>query len=151
MIDGMFTVKPFPLFPSHTSVQELTQRFSVHFTNKIVNLRQNMVSCTAPSYTSSTSARKCSLGEFNEVTPETVHGLIKKSPTKSCPLDPIPTRTLKACTEELFPVITSLVNSLLLKGIFPNAFKEGCLLPKIKKTTLDKEELDNFRPISHLC
>ena len=82
-----------------------------------------------------------------------MHALIKKSPSKSCPIDPIPTRTLKACTEELVPVITSLVNSSLLKGIFPNAFKEGRLLPKIKKTTLDKEELDNFRPtpILHLC
>ena len=151
MIDGMFTVKPFPLFPSHTSVQELTERFSAHFTNKIANLRQNMVSCTAPNYTSSISALKCSLGEFNEVTPETVHAQIKKSPSKSCPLDPIPTRTLKACTEELVPAITSLVNSSLLKGIFPNAFKEGRLLPKIKKTTLDKEELDNFRPITNLA
>ena len=110
-----------------------------------------MVSCTAPNYTSSISALKCSLGEFNEVTPETVHALIKKSPSKSCPLDPIPTRTLKACTEELVPVITSLVNSSLLRGIFPNAFKEGRLQPKIKKTTLDKEKLDNFRPITNLA
>ena len=44
MIDGMFTVKPFPLFPSYISVQELTERFGAHFTNKIFNLRQNMVS-----------------------------------------------------------------------------------------------------------
>ena len=94
MIDGMFTVKPFPLFPSHISVQELTERFGAHFTNKIFNLRQNMVSCTATNYTSSISALKCSLGEFNEVTPETVHELIKKSPLKSCPLDAIPTGTL---------------------------------------------------------
>ena len=40
---------------------------------------------------------------------------------------------------------------MLLKGIFSNAFKEGRLLPKIKKTTLDKEELDNFRPITNLA
>ena len=124
-----------------TIIMQLTERFSAHFTNKIANLRQNMVSCTGPNYTSSISALKCSLGEFNEVTPETVHELIKKSPSKSCPLDPIPTRTLKACTEELVPVKTSLVYSSLLKGIFPNAFKEGRLLSKIKKTTLDKEEL----------
>ena len=130
----MFTVKPFPLLPSHTSVQELTERFSAHFTNKIANWRQNMVSCAAPNYISSISALKCSLGEFNEVKPETVHAMTKKSPSKSCPLDPIPTRTLKACTKELVPVITSLVNSSLFKGIFPNAFKEGRLLPKMKKT-----------------
>ena len=112
-----------------------------------------MVSCTAPNYTSSISAQNCSLGKFNEVTTETVHELIKKSPSKSCPLYPIPTGTLKPCTGELVPVITSLVNSSLLKGIFPNVFKEGHLLPKIKKTILDKKELNNLgqSPILHLC
>ena len=80
-----------------------------------------------------------------------MHELIKKSPSKSSALDPIPTQTLKACTEELVPVITSPVNSSLLKEILPNAFKEGRCLPKIKKTTLDKEELNNFRPITNLA
>ena len=112
-----------------------------------------MVSCTVLNYASSNSTLNCSLGEFNEVSPEIVHELTRKSLSKSCPLDPIPTRTLKACTdlEELVPVITSLVNSSLLQGIFLNVFKEGRRLPKIKKTNLDNEELDNFRPITNLA
>ena len=110
-----------------------------------------MVSCTVLNYASSILALNCSLGEFNEVSPEIVHELIRKSPSKSCPLDPIPTRTLKACTEELVPVITSLLNSSLLQGIFPNVFKEGRCLPKIKKTNPDKEEFDNFRQITNFA
>ena len=43
MIDGMFSVEPFPLFPSNTSVQELTERFSAHFTNKIANLKHALL------------------------------------------------------------------------------------------------------------
>ena len=33
-----------------TIIMQLTERFSAHFTNKIANLRQNMVNCTAPNY-----------------------------------------------------------------------------------------------------
>ena len=106
-----------------------------------------MASCTLLNYVSSNSAQNCSLGEFNEVSPEIVHEMTRKSPSKSCPLDPIPTRILKACTEELVPVITSLVNSSLRQGIFLNVFKEGLCLPEIKT----KMDLDNFRPITNLA
>ena len=77
--------------------------------------------------------------------------MIEKSPVKSCPSDPIPTWTLMSCLEELLPVIGTLVNSPLRAVIFPNAFKEGQLLPKIKKASLDKEDLNNFQPIMNLA
>ena len=36
-------------------------------------------------------------------------------------------------------------------GIFPTAFKEGRLLPVIKKATLDPNDFSNFRPITNLA
>ena len=93
----------------------------------------------------------CSLAKFTEVTLKVVHETIKKSPLKSCPSDPIPTQTLMSCFDELLLVITTLVNSSLRASIFPNAFKEGRLLPKIKKASLDKEDLNNFRPVMILA
>ena len=63
----------------------------------------------------------------------------------------MPTRTLKTCLNELLPLITTIINSSLRKGIFPTAFKEGRLLPHIKKVTLDCEDFANFRPITNLA
>ena len=37
LVDGMFRVKPVPLLPSHSSAQDLTERFSAHFIDKITN------------------------------------------------------------------------------------------------------------------
>jgi hypothetical protein len=36
---------------------------------------------------------------------------------------------LKSCSEELVPVITSLINSSLVSGTFPDLLKEGRLIP----------------------
>ena len=35
LVDGMFRVKPVPLLPSHSSAQDLTERFSAHLIDKI--------------------------------------------------------------------------------------------------------------------
>jgi len=37
LVDGMFRFKPIPLLPSHNSAQDLTERFSAHFIDKITN------------------------------------------------------------------------------------------------------------------
>ena len=57
---------------------------------------------------------------------------------------------MKACLEELLPVITAIVNTSLQNGEFPTALKEGRLIPSIKKSSLNPEEFSNFRPITNL-
>ena len=37
LVDGMFRCKPVPLLPSHSSAQDLTERFSAPFIDKITN------------------------------------------------------------------------------------------------------------------
>ena len=148
----MFMVKPVPPLPSHSSVQDLTERFSAYFTDKIANLRRDLPNCPVPSPAASIiQPCNCSLAKFSEITPKVVRETIDKSPSKSCLSYPIPTRTLKSCLDDLLPVVTSLVNSSLRAGIFPNAFKEGRLLPKIKKVSLDKEDLNNYRQITNFA
>jgi len=39
-----------------------------------------------------------------------------------------------------------LFNSI---GFFPDQFKSGSLLPRLKQSNLDKDDLGNYRPISH--
>ena len=92
----------------------------------------------------------CSLASFDQVSSDMIRKIFEKLPPKSCPSDPVPARLLKTCTVELLPAITTLINSSLQNGVFPTAFKEGRILPKIKKISLDKEDFSNYRPVMNL-
>ena len=81
---------------------------------------------------------------------ETVHNIIVNPPSKSCAaLDPLPTRILKACLDTVLSVITTIINSSLESGIFPQEFKEGRLSPAFKNTSLFQD--DFYRPITNLA
>lgn len=125
-----------PVFPSHDTVEQLTEKFSCYFIDKIEGLRQDIARATIPtmSVTIDTFCA-CSMAEFTEVSLEYVSKTIQKAPSKSCPsADPIPTRTLKACLYEILPAITNIINPSLRSGVFRNAFKEGRVLPFINQS-----------------
>ena len=62
----------------------------------------------------------------------------------------IATWLLKECSSVLVPTITNIVNFSLTSGQFLSTLKESIISPLLKKPTLDKEELCNYRPISNL-
>jgi hypothetical protein len=57
---------------------------------------------------------------------------------------------LKRCAHILVPVITNIVNLSTSSGNFPSVFKQATVTPLLKKSSLDKESLSNYRPISNL-
>ena len=89
--------------------------------------------------------------DFSVIGSDEVRKLILSSPTKSCMLDPWPTFLVKEHVDILLPSITKLVNLSLLQGIFPDDFKKAVVTPLIKKSSLPKNELKNYRPVSGLC
>ena len=69
-------------------------------------------------------------------------------------MDPIPTSLLKECIKSqgshaLLSLITDIVNSSLENGL-PTSLKGAYVSPLLKKPSLDKEQLNNYRPISNL-
>ncbi len=66
------------------------------------------------------------------------------------PLDPIPSHLLQAISPALLPALTHIINTSLLTGIFPTAFKQARVTPLLKKPTLNTSLLENYRPISLL-
>ena len=74
---------------------------------------------------------------FKPVTRDKVSKCINESPTKLCPLDPIPT-SLKDCLDILLPSITTLLNYSLIDGSFLSAFKKAPSLKRLlcSETTL---------------
>ena len=76
--------------------------------------------------------------------------MLAQSPDKHCDLDPLPTSLLKKCSSVLLPTITNIINLSLSEGTFPDHFKHSQVTPLLKKPSLDREILSNYRPISNL-
>ncbi len=86
---------------------------------------------------------------FCPLTEAEVSKLLSSHPT-TCPLDPIPLHILQAISPTLLPALTHIINTSLLTGIFPTAFKQARVTPLLKKPTLNTYLLENYRPVSLL-
>ena len=62
-----------------------------------------------------------------------------------------PSTNIKDCLDILLPSITKLVNYSLIEGSFPNSFKKVVVNPLIKKSSLPRNDLKNYRTVSGLC
>ncbi len=87
---------------------------------------------------------------FCPLTEAEVSKLLLSSHPTTCPLDPIPSHLLQAISPALLPALTHIINTSLLTGIFPTAFKQARVTPLLKKPTLNTSLLENYRPISLL-
>ena len=76
--------------------------------------------------------------------------LVLSAPCKSSDLDPMPTSLVKDCIDILVTPIVSIVNLSLTEGCFPSHFKSALVSPLLKKPTLNKDEMKNYRPVSNL-
>ena len=70
--------------------------------------------------------------------------------SKSCELDPIPTSLLKLLLPKCLPIITHIVNKSLTNPEYIRDWKTAVVQPLLKKSTLDKSILKNYRPVSNL-
>ena len=139
-----------PSFPSSFNLNSLPKSFATFFSEKIHKLRSSILSGTTPSSPHLPPAFKPpKLSFFHPATIAEVSALLSRSPDTSCDLDPIPTSLLKQCISVL-PTITNIINLSLSTGVFPDQFKNCSVHPILKKNNLDKENLSNYRPISHL-
>ena len=137
--------------PEHVSMKELANRFSEFFLGKIRDIRLKL----DISYVRNISVANFSIknvpvwSSFEPVSPEMVSEFVRKSPTKSCLLDSLPTQLFKECLDILSPSVTEIVNSSFINGVFPNSYKNAIITPLLKKSGLDTN-LKNYRPISNL-
>ena len=76
--------------------------------------------------------------------------LIRSSPSKSWDLDRCPTQIVKDSADILAGSITMVINLSLAEGKLPDTFKIAHVTPLLKKPSLDRNELSNFRPVSGL-
>ena len=76
--------------------------------------------------------------------------LVLSASCKSSDLDPLPTGLVKDCIDVLVTLIVSIVNLPLSEGCFPTYFKSVLVSPLLKKSTLNRDYMKNYRPVSNL-
>ena len=146
-------IKPEGSLPDGGSLEQLANRFSVFFQEKVMLIQDNLILKADPNYVppdDSPGTVDNKLRIFLPATEDEVRRLINKSPSKSCALDPVPTWFMKEYLDCLLPSITNIVNLSMSTGIVPTKMKTALVTPLLKKPSLDKDVMKNFRPVSNL-
>ena len=82
---------------------------------------------------------------------EELQMIIQSRPIKCCSLDVLLTWLLKNTLPVMLPTLVSIVNASLKTGVFPKTLKTALVTALLKKASLDRSELKNYRPISNLA
>ena len=86
---------------------------------------------------------------FNQLTEEPVK-TFQAVPNQSCDLDPLPTSLLKECIDLFVLFLTKLFNLSLTNSTVPQKFIVAHITLIVKKSDLDPDQPENYRPISNL-
>ena len=87
---------------------------------------------------------------FERASEDEIKKLILSSSSKSCDLDPIPTSVLKNCIDILITPIIDINTISMETSTSPQIFKEAHVRSLLKKISIPKNELKNYRPVSNL-
>ena len=103
--------------PEETLTEHSPDEFARHFQEKIERIRLSTVEFWHSTITNRNV--DTSLDVFEPVSVEEVVTIIRKSPSKQCFLDPMPTWLLKNVCEYMAPIIASMCNASISQNRFP--------------------------------
>ena len=153
-VDKLLQRKPTLKLPHCDSNEKLANNFADFFHEKILKIHSGLEDRRSQSIPSphchDTPVCTAKFRKFQPISEHELSILIRRTPIKTCELDPLPAHLLSNCLDLLLPVISQIVNSSLAQGIVTSDMKEALLRPLLKKQSLDHEEYNNFRPISNL-
>ena len=133
--------------PKEESTPKLTSvDFARFFRDKVDNIRKATAEASPP-----VIGNRCfpPLSSFEPTAEHEIVTLLQTVPSKSCLLDPISTWLPKCLSPCIAPVICHLCNLSMHTGFLPQ-LKQACILPLLKKPTLDPDTCSSYRPISNL-
>ncbi len=134
-----------------SSVTSITaDDFATFFTEKTKAISSQFSPPLTQDLQPTRSTAQTPIFSFCPLTEAEVSKLLLSSHPTTCPLDPIPSHLLQAISPTLLPALTHIINTSLLTGIFPTAFKQARVTPLLKKPTLNTSLLENYRPVSLL-
>ena len=145
-----------PVLPSNCPLERLPNDFNHFFIDKIIKI-QDTLNLDIHKQAVDTILEEVSnveninsLSNFRPATEDEIQKIVMSSSNATCSLDSIPTTLLKSCLPELLTPITDIVNLSLAEATVPSHMKKAVVMPLIKKITLDKDNMKNYRPVSNL-
>jgi hypothetical protein len=144
--------------PECSAMADMCNSFATFFNEKVTMIRRDLDTTSDTICSGTKSWEYCngfkstnvSLSEFCHVTIEDVCKFLMSMPSKSCPLDTIPIWLFKENVEILVKPLMSIINQSFRSGRVPSKIREALVTPILKKPTLDKEVLKNYRPVSNI-
>ena len=91
-----------------------------------------------------------SFSQFEYVSESDLLDVVRKCPNKTCSIDVMPTWIIKQHLQLLLPNLTRNVNMSLSSGIFPQELRRAVIIPVLKKPSLNRNKLKNYRPVANL-
>ncbi len=131
-----------PSPPPTTSIT--ADDFATFFTEKTKAISSQFSPPLTQDLQPTRSSAQTPIYSFCPLTEAEVSKLLLSSHPTTCPLDPIPSHLLQAISPTLLPALTHIINTSLLTGIFPTAFKQARVTPLLKKPTLNTSLLENL-------
>ena len=131
--------------PDHSSITALANTFSSFFINKISIILSSFPTGSCSNVLTPPNTRDV----LHNLSAE-VRCLVLSAPCKSSDLDPLFTGLVKDCIDVLVTPIVSIVNLSLSEGYFPSHFKSALVFPLLKKPTLNRDDMKNYRLVSNL-
>ena len=128
LVDSLLLIKPGLSLLCHNSLGELAVRFSHFFMSKIAPIRTSLELTDFPH----SPELRLPLAVFSSFSPVSIHevcSIILSCPTKSSPLDQVPTFLIKQYLTVLATSITRLINDSLVTGVFPSNLKLAYVTP----------------------
>ena len=107
--------------PIANSDVDLANNFLAFFVEKVENIRSKITADTG--YEQETGECDTAMPCFKQLSNSDVAKIIGNLSSKSCSLDTLPSWLIKQNLECLLPIISRIVNSSLLSGVFPETLK----------------------------
>ena len=153
LLDSLLVADQLTPLPQAESNQDLADKFVSYFDSKVKKIREGLDAMDLPdAHPLELDVPAPQLSVFQQQSQQSVQATINKCATKSCALDALPTKLLKApqVLDAALPVITSVINQSLSSGVVPTIYKSALVTPLLKKTGLDCNDYRNFRPVSNI-
>jgi hypothetical protein len=131
-----------------TNVSTISELFNNFFIRTVVSLNATPIYHSALNYVQSLELP--GIFEFELVSEEEVFSIIKSLKSSwACGWDEVPPSILKSVAGQLCKPLCSLINLCFRTGTYPHLLKYSVVKPIHKKG--DREQMENYRPISIMC
>lgn len=115
------------ILPTYSSEKSLANQFVQFFLEKVAKVRSTLDASDVVATPECTVNVAPAFSTFSGVSDATLLTMMKRSPSKSCSLDPVPTWLIKnpSVLEGVLPTLTIAINSSFKSGVVPDSQKNA--------------------------